>query len=198
MVDDTAYRVSDEVWRAIEPESARAADSEVVALSRVAFVVAGLVVATALVVWAGVVTPRFAAGDSGGGSANHATHVGEGEFDLRNQGVLTERVAGWDVPVDGVRVESVSPATAEVSPHASVHVIVRLQVSDCAAALAAVDADRTLEGPGIGLRVHRPWGTVRAVVHPPFSMREVVTLTCGTEEGADGPVVSDVPDPSVG
>ncbi|GAB3449768.1 hypothetical protein GCM10027517_36390 [Phycicoccus ginsengisoli] len=178
----TRGRVSDEVWEQIAQQGHPGAAERRVFRRSVAGVLAVLL--GAVLVWgSGLFAPVLASGDGSAGSFDPATHTATYEFDLTNRGILPATVVGAATDVPGVTLTSTSPARSRLSPGASVHVRLALEVRDCARAVDAVTARDSFEGPPIEVRVARPWGTVVGRVHSPGGslLADLVPGACGVD-----------------
>jgi hypothetical protein len=178
------YGVSDEVWRALEPEARAAAARERGALLRTALVTGVLVLLGIGVLWSGAFSPRLSGGDNSGydaGSPGARAHL---QFDLHNDGVVTEHVTRWALPVPGVEVTGVSPDPLEVAPRSQQKVDLQIRVADCTRATGEARtwlATNPVDGPGLRVWSRRPWGSAAATVTPPGSMAEMVLMVCGVD-----------------
>jgi hypothetical protein len=178
------YGVSEEVWRAIEPEARAAAARERGVLLRTALGTGLLVLLGVGVVWSGFFTPRLSGGDSSGYDSGSPPARGHLSFDLHNDGVVTEHVSRWALAVPGVKVLGVSPDPLDVAPRSQQTVHLEFRVTDCATATGAARAwivDHPADGPGVRVWTRRPWGTAQTTVTPPGSVAEMVLGACGVD-----------------
>ena len=178
------YGVSDEVWRAIEPEARAAAVRERGVLLRTALVTGLVVLLGVGVYWSGVFSPRLSGGDhSSYGSASPGSR-GHLEFDLHNDGVLTEHVTRWAIPMPGVELQPVAPQQLDLAPRSMQTVHLEFEVTDCTAAIRAgrtLAREHPVDGPGVRMWASRPWGSAVTTVMPPGSVTDMVLMSCGVD-----------------
>ena len=178
------YGVSDEVWRAIEPEARAAAVRERRALLRTALVTALVVLLGVGVAWSGVFSPRLSGGDNSGYGSGTPGSRGHLSFDLHNDGVVTEHVTRWAIPVPGVEVQPVAPQLLDLAPRSKQTVRLEFQVTDCTAATRVARAlarQHPVDGLGVRIWASRPWGSVETTVTPPGSVTDMVLMSCGVD-----------------
>lgn len=184
------YGVSDEVWRVISVEGERASAHERPALSAAATVIACGVVAAALVLWAGILTPRLDGGMSSGGSGDARSRTSSLSFELHNSGLLDEEVDRFESTLPGLEVVRSLPERPLVGRHSMQSVELTLRATDCArlipAARRAVE-QRPADGAGVVVVVHRPWGQESTTVDPPSGLSDMALLACGVDPGDAGP-----------
>ncbi len=184
-----SYGVTDEVWRELQQEVSSARSAERRALLLVTSVVAGLVLAAAVVQWSGLLTPRLNGGDNSGGGFDPATQRVSFEFDVHNQGLTAAEVSGWRSRLHGVVVESSRPSTVRLPGRAEQRVFLTFRVTDCEVAVpAARQSLRDAAGDAfeVGVQVRRPWGAVDATIAPPGGLADLVLYACGVDRTAEG------------
>lgn len=184
----TAYGVSDEVWREIVGEGARAPAQERRALIRVTGIVVALVLGASTVLWAGILTPRLDGGMSSGGSSDAKARTSGLGFELHNQGLLSERVDHFESSLPGLEVVRSVPDRPVVARGSEQHVELTLHATDCALLVPA--ARRAIEqhwfGAGLVVVVERPWGLARTTVTPPSGLSDMALFACGVDPSETG------------
>lgn len=185
----TAQGVSDDVWRVIAIEGDHAAAGERRALLTAAAGVAVVVVAWSLVMVAGVLTPRLDGGTSSGGTGDAEARTSSLDFELHNQGWLTETVDGFESPLPGLEVVGAVPDRVVLGRGAVQHMKLTLHATDCTVLVPAARRslqDHPFDGLGVAVILQRPWGEVRTTVTPPSGMADMALLACGVDPGSAG------------